>query len=71
VSRHDRGPNGEKVGTRVKLVSLQDHYSSLKEGEMGTVKFIDAVGTIHCEWDNGSTLGLVDGVDRWEVLGGH
>ena len=26
---------------------------------------VDDVGTVHVRWDNGSTLGLVPGEDRW------
>ena len=50
-------------GTRVQLVHMNDPYSSLKPGDQGTVEFIDDIGTIFCNWDNGSTLGVVYGED--------
>ena len=30
---------------------------------MGTVVFVDDIGTIHIKWDCGSTLGIVYGED--------
>ena len=50
-------------GTRVELVSLEDHYSRMPEGTRGTVDAVDDIGTIHVRWDNGSGLGIVPGVD--------
>ena len=50
-------------GTRVELISMDDPYSSLRPGERGTVSFVDDTGTIFTNWDNGSGLGIVYGVD--------
>lgn len=55
-------------GTRVELVSMNDPYSELKPGEMGTVDFIDDTGTIFCIWDSGSSHGVVYGVDEVRKL---
>ena len=33
-----------------------------------TVKFVDDIGTIFVNWDNGSGLGLIIGEDEFEVL---
>lgn len=52
------------VGTSVKLVKMDDYYNTtLHPGEMGTVIFVDDIGTIHVEWDCGSSLGIVYGED--------
>jgi len=56
------------VGTRIRLKSCPDPYTKLSAGEEGTIKLIDDFGTLHVKWDNGSTLGLVPGVDSWEVI---
>ncbi|WP_231583056.1 DUF4314 domain-containing protein [Actinobaculum suis] len=53
---------------RVRLISTDDPYTNLRAGDEGTVAFIDDAGTVHVEWDNGSNLGLVPGVDRWETF---
>lgn len=50
-------------GCRVELVQMNDPYSTLKPGDKGTVDFIDDTGTIFCNWDIGSTLGVVYGQD--------
>lgn len=52
------------VGTRVKLVRMEDPYSKLVPGELGVVEFIDDMGTIFCAWDSGSHLGVIFGIDQ-------
>ena len=56
-------------GTRIELISMNDPYRDLPEGLKGTVSFVDDIGTIHVDWDNGSTLGLAYGEDRCKVIG--
>lgn len=51
-------------GSRVELVMMNDMYSKLKPGERGTVSFVDDIGTIFCNWDSGSSLGVVYGEDK-------
>lgn len=51
-------------GSRVEHVRMNDPYTNLKAGDLGTVDIIDDVGTIFCLWDNGSTLGVVYGEDE-------
>ena len=55
-------------GCRVKLVSMDDPYSSLKPGDIGTVRFVDDTGTVFVNWDCGSSLGIVYGVDEIKKL---
>ena len=59
---------GLVAGRRVRLVSCEDPYTDLEAGAEGTVLFVDAVGTVHVDWDNGSALGLVGGVDQWQLI---
>lgn len=51
------------VGCRVELVRMNDPWSPLKPGAKGTVRCVDDIATIHVNWDNGSTLGVVYGED--------
>lgn len=56
------------LGKRVQLISTTDEYTSLTYGDLGTINYIDDIGTVFVTWDNGSNLGLVPGVDRWKII---
>jgi hypothetical protein len=56
-------------GKRVQLIYCRDPYTKLAPGSLGTVRLVDSVGTVHVQWDNGSTLGLVPDEDRFVVIG--
>jgi hypothetical protein len=56
-------------GQRVKLLYTSDPYTRLRSGEEGTVSFVDDEGTVHVDWDCGSSLGLIPREDGWEVIG--
>ena len=51
-------------GTRVMLIRMSDPYTNLKQGDRGTVTLVDDIGTIHVNWDCGSSLGVVFGEDE-------
>lgn len=55
-------------GSRIRLREMKDPYDPVEPGTMGTLNCIDAIGTFHCTWDNGRTLGLVIGEDSFTVL---
>jgi hypothetical protein len=55
------------VGCIVELVHMDDAQSP-PEGSRGRVLAIDDIGTIHVAWMNGSTLGIVPGVDMIRKL---
>lgn len=52
------------AGCRVELVRMDDPYSRLAPGDRGTVCAVDDTGTVFVDWDCGSGLGIVYGVDR-------
>lgn len=52
------------AGTRVELVFMNDACQSLEPGERGTVIGVDDIGTIHVNWDCGSSLGVAYGEDH-------
>lgn len=55
------------TGTIVKLISMDD-VQSPPVGTIGEVTMIDDMGSIHVNWQNGSTLALIPDVDSWEIL---
>jgi hypothetical protein len=55
-------------GTRIELISMDDPYAPLEPGTKGTVVHVDDMGTIHMQWDNGRTLGLIPGEDNFKVI---
>ena len=60
-----------KEGTRVELIHMDDPYNKkLVPGSLGTVRFVDDMGTIHVNWDCGSSLGVAYGEDYCKVVEG-
>lgn len=55
------------AGTRVELI-LMDDPQAPPVGTKGTVIGVDAVGTVHVNWDNGCGLGLAYGADEFRVI---
>lgn len=56
------------VGRRVKLVYTDDQYTKLRGGDTGTVFFVDDLGTVMVQWDDGSTLGMIPDEDLFEFI---
>ena len=55
-------------GTRIELICMKEPYAPVPAGTRGTVKFIDSMGTLFPEWDNGRSLGVVPGEDSFRKL---
>ena len=54
--------------TRIVLNSMGDDPGPIKSGTRGTVAVVDDIGTVHCEFDSGRSLGLIDGEDDFRAL---
>lgn len=54
-------------GARVELISMNDVQAPQK-GTLGTVFYVDDIGTIHVRWDNDQSLGVVYGEDMCKVV---
>lgn len=55
------------VGAKIELIKMYD-FQAPPTGSKGTVFFVDDLGTIHTQWENGSTLGLIVGKDEFKIL---
>ena len=55
------------AGTVLELDYMDDVQAPPKESRM-TVTYVDDMGTIHGNWDNGFTIGMVPSCDRFHVV---
>lgn len=47
---------------------MGDDPRSVEDNTRGTVKVVDDMGTLHCAFDNGRSLGIVPGEDSFRKL---
>ncbi len=50
------------------LIRMEDPYITLRRGDKGTVMSVDDIGTIHVQWDCGSSLGVTFGEDECKKI---
>lgn len=55
-------------GTRIMLVSMGNDPRPIENNTRGTVRVVDDIGTIHCDFDNGRKLGMIPGKDSFRKL---
>lgn len=56
------------AGTRIMLLHMGDDPRPVEDNTRGTVSCVDDIGTVHCSFDNGRSLGLVPGEDSFRTL---
>lgn len=56
------------VGSRIILHSMGDDPRPIAPGTKGTVRIVDDMGTVHCNFDNGRRLGLIPGEDSFSII---
>lgn len=69
ASQIERVKSLYKKGSKIKLVKMEKDPRPLADGSIGTVDHVDDIGTIHCTWEDGRMLGVVVGVDEFEIAG--
>lgn len=55
------------IGSRIVLDYMGDDPRPIEPGTKGTVRIVDDMGTVHCDFDNGRRLGLVPGEDTFHL----
>ena len=55
-------------GTRIMLLQMGDDPRPVEPNTRGTVRAVDDMGTLHCDFDNGRQLGVVPGEDSFRRL---
>ena len=66
--RVDRIKRQYPKGTRIELIQMGDDPRPIPSGTRGTVEFVDDIGTVHCRFDNGRSLGLIVTEDIFRPL---
>ena len=56
------------VGMRIVLNYMGDDPRPIEPGTRGTVRIVDDMGTVHCQFDNGRYLGLIPGEDTFHAI---
>lgn len=65
--------NDYPKGTKVRLIEFyaapgeHDENLNVSPGTIGEVRMVDSFGTVHTNWENGCSLGLLLN-DRFEVV---
>ncbi len=58
-------------GCSVELVKMDDPYRKMPPGMLGVVTRVDDSGSIHVNWENGSTLAVVYNEDECRRVDGN
>jgi hypothetical protein len=66
--RMNQGKFDYLIGKRIEMIHCTDQYSPIPQGTQGTVDMVDDMGTVFVDWDNGSTLGLIMGEDKFKIV---
>ena len=56
------------IGTKLKLIAMKYPQPTVPSGAVGEVVYIDNIGTLKIQWDNGRTFGIVVTDDKFEVM---
>lgn len=55
-------------GTRVQLDSMGNDPNPVPNGTKGTVSFVDDIGTVFVNFDNGRSLGICPETDKFHKI---
>lgn len=55
-------------GCNVVCDHMSDPYRPVPAGTKGTVSYVDDIGNIHVKWENGSSLSLIYGEDKFHKI---
>lgn len=55
-------------GTRILLIHMGSDPRPVEDDMKGTVRCVDDMGTIHCDFDNGRSLGIISKEDSFRKL---
>ena len=56
------------AGTRIMLLQMGSDPRPVEPNTKGTVVAVDDIGQLHCNFDNGRSLGVIPGEDSFRTL---
>jgi AbrB family looped-hinge helix DNA binding protein len=56
------------IGTIVECINMGEEARPVPTGTRGVVNFVDDMGSIHVNWENSSSLALIEEIDRFKVI---
>jgi hypothetical protein len=59
--------NQEMIGRRIRLIRMTDDPDPIEPGTIGIIYNV-GLDVYNVKWDNGRNLGVVEGVDQFEIL---
>lgn len=57
-----------KTGQKVRLIKMYDYVVPIPSFTTGIIEYIDDTGILHILWENGNRLGIVVGIDEFEII---
>ena len=57
----------ELIGKRIRLNQMCDEPNPIESGTMGTITHVGG-DVINVKWDNGRSIGVVIGVDSYDII---
>jgi len=54
-------------GKTIELISMDDP-NPIEPGTKGEVVLVDSTGTLHIKWENGRSLGVIPGEDKFKII---
>jgi hypothetical protein len=56
------------IGKRIRMTeTMSDDPNPIQKGQMGTIRHVGG-GVINVSWDNGRSIGVIEGKDQYEVI---
>ena len=55
-------------GDWIQLIEMYDDPQSIESNTKGQIDFIDDIGQLHMKWENGRTLAIIPGVDKFKQI---
>ena len=56
-----------RKGRKIKVIHMFEEDNSM-DGAVGVIDYVDAIGNVHINWDNGRGLALVPEKDEYVFL---